>query len=357
MKNIKFLIIYPSQTIKDAIKKININRLRSVIVVNRQLKLLGILNDGNIRRALLTGASLSDQINSYYSTNPVYFKKNQVKKNYLKKILIQQSLNVIPIVNNKKKLINYFSLVKFVKQKTHQKKKQKIPVIIMAGGKGTRLKPFTDILPKPLIPVSGKSVLEHIIDKFLSYEMNHFVFTVQFKAELIKSYIKELKQNINMKCDFIEEKKPLGTAGSLNLLYKKINKDFFVANCDTIIKTDLNNVYDFHKKNNNVITLVVSIKEFKIPYGVCKTKVNGELNYLVEKPKSNYLVNTGFYVLKPQILKFIPKNKLFNFNQLINFAQKRKFKIGLYPIDDENWIDVGQWEEYKNALKNFETIT
>ena len=356
MKNIKFITIYPNQTIRDAIKKININRLRSVIVVNKQLKLLGILNDGNIRRALLTGALLSDQINPYYSTEPVYFKKNEVKKNYLKKILIQQNLNVIPIVNHKKKLINYFSLVKVIKQKIYKGKNQKIPVVIMAGGKGTRLKPFTDILPKPLIPISGKSVLEHIIDKFLNYGMNHFIFTVQFKSELIKSYIKELKQNINMKCDFIEEKKPLGTAGGLSFLYKKINKDFCVANCDTIIKTDLNNVYDFHKNNNNVITLVVSIKEFKIPYGICKTKVNGEFSNLVEKPKSNYLVNTGFYVLKPQILKFIPKNKLFNFNQLINFAQKRKFKIGLYPIDDENWIDVGQWEEYKNAIKNFETV-
>jgi len=356
MNKFELVTIYPNQSIKDALKIINSNGLRSAVVVNKQLKLLGIINDGNIRRALLKGALLSNKIQSFYSKEIIFFKKNEVKKSYLKQVLIKKNLNIIPIVNKNNKLVNFFSILKISRKKFHKQGKSNILTVIMVGGKGTRLKPFTDVLPKPMVPIGDKSVLEHVIKKFLYHGMNKFIFTVQFKARIIKAYIRELKPIINIKFNFIEEKKPLGTAGGLGLINKKIKKAFFVTNCDTIIKTDLNVIYSFHKENNNIITLVVATKEFKIPYGVCKTRNNGEFNNLTEKPTMNYLINTGLYVLSPKILKHIPKHKHFNFNELINLAKKKQFKIGLFPIEEDNWIDVGQWNEYKSSIRDLEKI-
>ena len=176
---------------------------------------------------------------------------------------------------------------------------------IEAGGKGTRLEPFTKILPKPLVPIHEKPVIEHIIERFTDVGINEFILSVNYKARIMKAFFEELDHDYLIK--FVEEEKPLGTAGSLKLLEAKINKPFMMTNCDIIIKTDYPDLYSFHEENNYEITLVASMKNYTIPYGTCELNSDGYLSNINEKPQYDFLINTGLYVLNPSVLKLIPK--------------------------------------------------
>ena len=180
----------------------------------------------------------------------------------------------------------------------------------MAGGKGERLKPVTNILPKPLVPIGEKTIIEHIFDKFLESGSTDFYLTLKYKSRLIKAYFEE--SNNNYMVNFIEEEKPLGTAGSLHKLKNTLKEPFFVTNCDVIINTDYNSLYDFHKNGGYDLSLVASAKEYVIFYGTCELDSKGSLSNLVEKPSYDFLVNTGLYVLNPDVLSFIPENQYFD---------------------------------------------
>lgn len=221
----------------------------------------------------------------------------------------------------------------------------------MAGGKGTRLQPFTDVLPKPLIPIKKQTVIERIINNFTDYGVNKFLISINYKAEILKAYFKELKPKYKLK--FITENKPLGTVGSLSKLSKKEGKYFFITNCDTISNVNLGNMYNFHIKNNYDVTLLTSSKIHQVPYGVCHVAKNGDLKNIEEKPKFDFLVNVGLYLVNNEVIDFIPKNKVFHFTDLIKILQKKKYRIGLFPVYKNNWLDVGEWDEFKKTVSFF----
>ena len=152
---------------------------------------------------------------------------------------------------------------------------------------------------------------------------------------------------------FVDEKKPLGTAGSLEYLNGKFDKPFFVTNCDIIIKANYANLYEFHQKNNYDITLVASAKEYIIPYGTCELNGDGHLSHINEKPKYDFLINTGLYVLNPDVLNFIPNDKFYHITHLIEDLKNSGKKVGVFPVDDDDWVDIGQWAEYKKAIDKF----
>ena len=200
-------------------------------------------------------------------------------------------------------------------------------VVILAGGFGTRLSEYTDSIPKPMVPIGGKPIIEHIIDKFVALGSSVFYVTVNYKAKILKAYFEELQPEYSV--SFIDETKPLGTAGSLKFLYDKINEPFIVTNCDTIIKTDYFDLYEFHNKNNYDITLVASMKNYIIPYGTCELNGEGHLKKINEKPEFDFLANTGLYVLNPEIIKLIKEKRIYHFTDLINDAKKGKPVIGI----------------------------
>ena len=221
----------------------------------------------------------------------------------------------------------------------------------MAGGYGIRLKPFTNILPKPLIPVKGKAVLEHIIDFFSFYGYNNFNLIVHYKHDIIKSFLKSIKSN--NKFNFLEEKVPLGTAGGLKYLKKKLLGDFILTNSDTIFDLNINNFINFHKKNNYKFSMVVTKKDYKIPYGICDINQNGAVKKLNEKPSMYFNVNSGFYIINSKCLKYIPKSGKFHITELINKLLKNNIKIGAYFVPDSSVIDVGKWSDFnKLNLEN-----
>jgi NDP-sugar pyrophosphorylase family protein len=172
---------------------------------------------------------------------------------------------------------------------------------------------------------------------------------VNYKGRILKAYFEELQPDYNV--IFVDENEPLGTAGSLQLLMGKFDKPFFVTNCDIIVKADCVSLYEFHQKGGYDITLVASTKEYIIPYGTCELNGDGHLSHINEKPHYDFLINTGLYVLNPDMLKLIPENKFYHITHLIEDAKNQGKKVGVFPIDDEAWIDVGQWAEYQKAVK------
>ncbi len=339
----KFLI-KPNKTIKEALQLIQKNSHRCLVVVNDKKKLLGTLSDGDIRGALLENRKLHDKIAPFYNRNAKFIIKNNLDKDKISGLL--KKFDIIPVINEDKTIQD---IILPGKEK-NKNEKLKVPVVIMAGGKGTRMHPITKILPKPLIPLNDKPIISHIIESFSDSGIKRFIVSINYKSEIIKAYFKENKDEL--KISFLEEKIPLGTIGPLSLLKKKSDNDYFVINCDTILKINYTDLYNFHKDSKNLVTIVASAKEFKIPYGVCNIDKNGNLKRINEKPNYNFLVSSGIYLINSKTFKYIPKNKKFDFNDFIRILISKKIKVGVYPIDDNLWLDVGKLSEYRKVLKS-----
>ena len=335
--------------ISFAMKKLNSSAEKCLFVCGENQKFLGTISDGDIRKAILNGTSITDSINDIYNNSPILEKYKKYKSKDLKKIFLDNKISLIPLVDEDYILKDFISWSNFFGSKNIKNNLSKVPVIIMAGGKGARLEPFTSILPKPLIPINGKPVIQFILDKFLSYGTNKFKISVNYKSLILKAFFKELSHNYSV--DFIEEKQPLGTAGSLKALSGDKRPPFFVTNCDVIIDCDYVELYDFHLKNDYEITLVASAKKYTIPYGTCEINKKGYLSRINEKPQYNFLINAGLYIVNPEILSIIPDNKIYHMTDLIADVKNAGKKVGVYPIDDDSWIDIGQWAEYKKAVK------
>ena len=271
-------------------------------------------------------------------------KKGKKKLQYL---FIKKKLSIIPIIkknNQFVKILTYENLI--IKKQKKIKSNITFPIIIMAGGKGTRLKPFTNILPKPLMPIHDKTVIEKIISNFKEQGFKKFVITINYKSEILKAYFNELKLNVKIK--IVEEKKPLGTVGILSSL-KKLNHNFILTNCDNIYNFEYSKILKSHLKNENDLTICTTQKKLKVPYGVCEIK-NSNITNIIEKPKYKFNINTGMYVINKKILKLIKKNKKLDMDEFLFILFKNKKKIGSFQIKDNQWSYIGQWNELKKTI-------
>lgn len=309
----------------------------------KKKKLIGTLSDGDIRRAILKNVNLSDQINKYYNKKPFKIYK-ELKKNEILDILLKRQISIIPLVNKDNKIIKIYSRKDFSDNNINLN-----TVIIMAGGKGLRMRPFTNLFPKAMLPYNNSTIIEEIINKFQKEQFSKFFILTGFKSTILKKYFLTKKyKNIN----FSREKKPLGTIGGIKKIEKKISNIFFLTNCDTLIDVDYKNILEFHNQNKNSITILSAIYKKSIDYGVCITNKKYNLASIDEKPKLKFLINTGFYVMSKKVLRRIPKEKYFDTTDLIKDCIKHKVKIGLYPIDISRWKDLGNWQDY-NKIKDF----
>lgn len=353
MINYSEILINKNKSILDAMKQLDKTAKKILFVIDENNKLVGSLTDGDIRRYILKSGSLDDNIEDVCNKSTFrgfvgYDKKKLISEAKTKDI------KYIPIVSNENEIVEIIVLEdSALEAKITTFKDLYIPVVIMAGGFGTRLEPFTKVLPKPLIPIGDNTILEIIMEKFYQYGVSEFWLSVNYKSYIIKSYLNEL--NLPYKIHYIEEDKPLGTAGSLYLLKNKIESEYFIlTNCDIILDFDYYSLLEFHKNNKSDMTIVASAKRYKIPYGVCEIE-DGKLNKLVEKPELNLLVNTGMYVVNTSLLELIPENYFFHATDLIKKAKDLNKIISVYPISEESWIDIGQWDEYKKAIERFIT--
>lgn len=348
-RNFKKLFIEEDFPIRKAMRQLGESAERVLFVVKDKKQLLGSLTDGDIRRWVLRGGDLSSTVSKVYNRRP-----RLVPEDYdiqeVKDLMLKKKIQTIPVINKDNHIqdVLFWDAV-FGQGESSSKDKIDYPVIIMAGGKGTRLDPFTKVLPKPLIPIGDKTIIELIMERYLKHRVTHFFLSINFGSRMIKAYFDEV--NPRYKITYVEEKKPLGTIGSLKLLKGKIKDSIIVSNCDIIIESDYDEIVEFHKKNDNDITIVGSFRHFTIPYGVCTIKNGGILTDIVEKPEYDFLVNTGMYIMKKSVIDLIPSNKLFNSTDLIKRVKEKGGKVGVFPIHEKAWIDIGQWEEYHRAVQ------
>ena len=340
-------IVSPKSSIVEVLKKLRQLGRKSLLVSRSDHVLIGIVSDGDIRNSLLKGAKLESSISKIFNKNPVIVnKKSSTNLQVIKNIFINNRFDILPVIENKK-IINCL-LWENIFKKENNKLPHPVECVVMAGGKGTRLKPFTDILPKPLIPIEGKPVIMHILENCQSFGFRKIYLSLNDKSSIIKSYLSEYKKNNNL--EYILEKSPLGTIGSLGLIKKKIKNNFFICNCDMIFNLNFKSLYDHHVKNKYDITITASLKKYIIPYGVCEIDKKNLLKKINEKPELDLFINLGLYVFSKKIINLIPANKPLDADQLIEKALKLKLKVGVYPVDEESYADVGQWSEYNKII-------
>lgn len=351
--NYKNNLIRNNLTISQAFKIMDKCLIKCLIVSNVKNIVIGTLSDGDLRRAILKKIKLNSKIDKIINRNYSHFYKKKINFDKAKKILKKQSnkIDVIPILNFDKTLNSVLDKSYFNKKIKTEKLNNSSAVIIMAGGRGTRLKPISNIIPKPLVPINNKTLIENIINNYIKFGLTNFYVSINYKSFLLKAFFKEISFKYKLK--FIEEKKPLGTAGALGLLKKKnIIKNYFICNCDTMIKSNLNLIFKDHINSNKLMTLIACKKKYQIPYGLLKIDHNHNLIDINEKPKINTLINTGMYVINKKLLSYFKKNKYYSMDKVIrDLSQKNQ--INIYRISEKSWIDVGQWPEYTDFLKKF----
>ncbi len=337
-------LISPDNTIVEALQKIDSNAKGILFVVNDERKLVGVLTDGDIRRWLLKTGELQGEVKRLMNRNPKAIYRKELAS--AREFMVKYSITALPVVNSKGIVSDIVFREETKQQNPEQNSSLKgVPVVIMAGGKGTRLYPYTKILPKPLIPIGDIPIMERIINKFRDYGAVNFYATVNYRKNMIKSYFAE--NTTDYKICYVEEDKPLGTAGSLGLIKERFDAPFVVTNCDILIHADYGDIYHYHKESGNELTIITALKNIVVPYGVVHSSENGVIQSMEEKPKLSYFVNTGMYILNPELMKEIPEDTFFHMTDLADKLMKENRRVGMYPISEDSFLDMGEFEEMR----------
>lgn len=336
-------LILEETNIRLAMQKLDEVKTK-IVFVTKNDKLLGTVTDGDIRRYLLNNGKLDDLVINAANKQPkVAYSYNEAVEIYNKTKYI-----AIPIVDLNFKLKDIY-----IPNNDDDKifNPINIPVVINAGGKGTRLYPYTKILPKPLIPVGETPILELIMQDYIKYKCEEFHIIVNYKKELIKAYFSENENKYNI--NWYNEHTPLGTGGGLSLLKEKINSTFFFINCDTLIKANYDSIIRYHRQHNNVITMICAYKNLIVPYGIIDMGKDGSINAMKEKPEMSFLTNTGMYIVEPEVINDIQENQSIGFPDIVQEQIKKGKNISIYPISENEWLDMGQipeLEKMRNKL-------
>lgn len=338
-------VINGDATIVEAMQKIDLNAKGILFVVDDGFRLQGVVTDGDIRRWLIKTGNLQSSLNGIMNLNPKLIYRKDVSM--AREVMQRYSVTALPVISSKGILKDIILQDQStgVENKKENISLRQVPIVIMAGGKGTRLYPFTKILPKPLIPIGDIPIMERIIERFYEYGIRDFYATVNYQKGMIKSYFSEVEKNYHIQ--YIEEDKPLGTAGSLQLIQQDFEIPFVVTNCDILIDADYADIYKFHQESENELTIVSALKNIVVPYGVIHSKENGAVISMEEKPKLSYFINTGMYILNPDVIKKIPANTFFHMTDLADMLLKEGKKVGMYPISEDSFLDMGEFEEMR----------
>lgn len=347
-EKIKNIFIDSNTTLLETMKQMDIRRHKLLIMTNND-KYCGLISIGDIQRSIINGTPLKTPLCNTKISKKIVGKNSDSKTSIINKMK-EIRCEFMPILDGAEELVNIIFWNDLVENKQRITEIQNnLPVVVMAGGKGTRLKPISNMLPKPLTPIGDNTILEEIMDRFEQAGSKKFYLSVNYKKEMIEYYL-----HTKGRSDFVEyfyEDKPLGTAGSLSLLKGKITDTFYVTNCDILIDQDLNELYKYHKENDNEITLVAAMKHLSIPYGTIQSGKGGLLESMEEKPELTFKINAGVYILEPHVLEEIPDNTFIHITDLIEGVRSRGGRVGVFPISEHSWSDIGEWPEYIKTVK------
>lgn len=348
IKDINALSVDCEESLLSVIHKMDSSEHR-LLIVSKRGHYYGLVSIGDIQRAIIKGVALESPIEPIMRSNATVASIHD-NLDGVKEIMRERMIEFMPVIDddgNVAEIIFWKDI--FEGEITTNRPKINLPVVIMAGGKGTRLKPITNVIPKPLVPVGDKTILEVIMDQFEGIGCHKFYMSVNYKADMMKYYLSQLPHHYDI--EFFQEDKPLGTIGSVSLLKGKINTPFFVSNCDSINEQDYRDVWDYHLSNHNDMTIVTMVKSFRIPYGVIETGADGLMTALKEKPEQTYQVNTGVYILNPELIEEIPYGEFYHITHLMGKVQKRGGRVGCFPVSELSWKDMGEWPEYLKMIK------
>ena len=347
MINHNKITVYKTQTIKDALQIIDKGAMKIAIVLDEKKKVIGTITDGNIRRGLLKGLSLNSSIETIYFKEPTLSSVNETKEQLIQKA-ISKKLYQIPIVDEDGYLVGIEDLATLLKVTNKRNR-----VILMAGGLGTRLRPLTEDIPKPLLKVGNQPILETIIKNFVKYGFINITISLNYKAEMIKEYFGD-GSRFEANIDYIEETKRLGTAGALSLIKNRPQEPFFVMNADLLTNVNFSHLLDFHVQESSIATMCVREYDLQVPYGVIETK-ESKITSIKEKPIQTFFVNAGIYALSPQVFEYIPKNTFYDMPTLFNDMMENKHSLISFPIH-EYWLDIGRMSDFEQAQSEFTDV-
>ena len=333
-------------SVLDAMRKLD-ETGRGVLLIAPNGVLKACVTDGDIRRYILRGLPLEGPVREAANAHPISLSLE--RRTEARGVMMREGVSALPLLDKAGRVqdIVFADGLDII-----ARKKACAPVVMMAGGLGTRLYPYTKILPKPLIPIGELPIAEHIIHRFTDVGCTQFTMIVNYKKSMIKSYFNDLQKDYSV--DYVDEDTPLGTGGGLSLLRGRISQTFFLTNCDTLIDVDFGDVYESHKEQGNAITMICAVKHFTIPYGVVELGADGELSGVTEKPEMNFLTNTGVYVVEPEVVEGMAYNQPALFTDVVSDVRARGGRIGVYPVSEHSWMDMGQLEELDNMRRRLE---
>ena len=344
MKNWKSIALYETADIRQALQIIDQSSLQIALVVDKDNKLLGTITDGDIRRGFLNGLSLTDSVKKIYNRNPIIARKGD-HKNRIQKMMKLRYIKQVPVLDDEGKIIRIELLKNIL-----QKEKRENWVILMAGGMGTRLRPITKYCPKPLLSIGGKPVLELILENFINNGYSNIFIAVNYKAEMIENYFGD-GSRWGIQILYLREKKRMGTAGALSLLPDNPDSTIVVMNGDLLTNINFEQLMDFHKSHGAQATMCVRDYVFRVPFGVAQIEDHKLIN-LNEKPVQRFFVNAGVYLLEPETLALIPKNKYYDMTQLYQKMCRNAYEVITFPIR-EHWMDIGQMQDLEQASEEY----
>jgi dTDP-glucose pyrophosphorylase len=342
--------IRESASLRDAVRAMDAGHNGIVVVVDDDFRLQGILTDGDFRRAVLSGVRLDASILRAMNTKPEILYSHELTKDRVAAAFTSPKATQFPVIDRTRRVVDLIFSHDLTADVPRAQKRQ-LPsgtrAVIMAGGQGTRLGPFSKVFPKVLMPIGDRPIVAHIMERFASAGCNQFTLSIHHKARMVKLYFDD--DDSDHQINFVEEDEPLGTAGALRNLSKEFDRPFFVSNCDILVDIDFAQVYDFHAANNHVLTIVGSMRHHEIPYGVCDIERGGTLRAIREKPAYDVLMNTGVYLLSPDALPVLPSRPHVDMNEFIDALQAAGHHVGVFPISERSWVDIGQLEVYAKS--------
>lgn len=343
-------IIQDKTPIIDALKRLEAVNYKILFVVDDDNRIVASVTDGDIRRAILAGNALDNSVICIARKN--FRKVSMGEDEKAAQIMIESQILAVPAVDSNDH-IKYICLLD-APNAIEIQEKVNIPVVIMAGGKGARLYPYTKILPKPLIPVEGTPICERIIKRFLNNGCNMFHMVVNYKKNMIKSYF--FDTDVSAYITYYDEAMPLGTGGGLKMLESTIDGTFILTNCDILILEEIASMVRHHKEMGNKATMICSLKNYSIPYGVVHFSNGGKLEQMEEKPEMSFFVNTGYYILEKEVFSYISENENVGMPEIVERMKADGLNVGVYPISDNAWLDMGQFDTMESMEKRIREL-
>ncbi len=330
-------------TVKQTIEKMEKELIKGVVVIDKEKKVIGLFTNGDMRSFFMRNGQLSDNITLAMNKTPkLFYSEGEIYEERKDRIRL-----IYPIVDNEGHLVRVVDFENL--NNNYNNSLSDIPLVIMAGGKGSRLYPYTKILPKPLMPIGEETITERIIGSFTRFGCKRVIMILNYKSNMIRSYLDDIKKDYEI--EYVEEDEFLGTGGGLKLIRDKVDSKFFLSNCDILIDTDFSSIVRNHEKSSNKITFVCSMKNVIIPYGVVKTDSDGYITEMREKPDYSFMVNTGLYLMEPEVIDAIKENEFIHLPDLAKRLIESGENVGAYPVSERSWMDMGQFTEMEDMKR------